>query len=360
MLSTPIYKRDTTGNVRTWQYEVVADQWRTIAGILGGNLVTSGWTTCTAKSKATPELQAQFEAEAAWTNKLTREYHLTQDTIDTPNFFKPMLAETYDGNVGFPAFVQPKLDGIRCIATIEGLFTRQGKRIFGAPHVHEDLEAFFQLQPDAVLDGELYNHALKDDFNEITSIVRKAKPDATDLRRAKEQIQYHVYDLPVYGGAGTRIFSKRSAELQEMSLEFGRSILLVDTREVTDHDELDAAYAEFTEAGYEGQMVRLDAPYQQKRSKHLLKRKEFQSDEFPILRIEEGQGNWAGFGKRVVCALTDGREFGAGVKGNQAFARGLLVRKDTLVGKKATIKFFAYTPDGVPRFPVAIDFDRAD
>jgi DNA ligase-1 len=117
-------------------------------------------------------------------------------------------------------------------------------------------------------------------------------------------------------------------------------------------DELDELYARWLEEGYEGQMVRLDLPYEQKRSKTLLKRKEFQDAEYQVVAIEPGVGNWAGAAKKVICRLEDGREFGAGIKGTYARGVELLNEKhDT-----ATVKFFALTPDGIPRFGVATAF----
>ena len=52
------------------------------------------------------------------------------------------------------------------------------------------------------------------------------------------------------------------------------------------------------EAGYEGQMIRKDAPYECKRSKNLLKRKEFITEEFKVVKVVEGQGAWTGYVKR--------------------------------------------------------------
>ena len=106
------------------------------------------------------------------------------------------------------------------------------------------------------------------------------------------------------------------------------------------------------ELGYEGSMLRKDAPYEQKRSKTLLKRKDFKDAEFECVRIEEGLGNWAGLAKRVVCRLPDGREFGAGIRGTQARAKELLNETH----KQVTVRFFDYTPDGIPRFPVVTAF----
>jgi DNA ligase-1 len=361
VISTPIYKRDSVGNIRVWQYEVEGDRWRSFAGILDGALVESGWTVCTPKSRPTPEEQALFEAQAEEKKKLERDYHRSIDTIDTPLFFKPMLAKAYEA-VTFDRRVssQPKLDGIRCIATAKGLFSRQGKRFLACPHVEEALEPLFAADPNLVLDGELYNHDLKADFNAITSAVRKQKPSDLDIEQSRSLIQYHVYDLPIPATP----FTKRWAELAEIiDPVLGSTIKLVDTVLDVDQIALDLLNVQYAEEGYEGQMVRLDAAYEQKRSKHLLKRKEFQDAEFRVIGVEEGLGNWAGYAKRLVLTLPDGREFGAGVKGNQDFTRQLLADRERFIGGEATIRFFAYTPDGIPRFPVAVDFHpegRAD
>jgi len=355
MFSDPIYKRDSTGNIRVWYYEVDGDSWRTFSGIQDGAMVASGFTVCTPKSQPTAEAQALFEAQAEEAKKLARTYHRSISTIDEPIIFEPMLAKSYSGKVKFPVFSQPKLDGIRCVATARGLFTRQGKPITAAPHIVEALEPLFELYPEMVVDGELYNHALKDDFNEIASIVRRLKNDDDDLAKAKAMIQFHVYDC-----YGTEDWPNRMIPLANFFPYEKRRptdvIQFVDTRYVSGPDMLDYLYIQYMEAGYEGQMVRLVGPYEQKRSKLLLKRKEFQDQEFELVDVLPGLGNWAGYGKRLVCRLPDGREFGAGVKGNQAFTKDLLENKQRYIGGQATIKFFALTPDGIPRFPVATDF----
>ena len=101
-------------------------------------------------------------------------------------------------------------------------------------------------------------------------------------------------------------------------------------------------------------MVRNDTPYECKRSKNLLKRKEFITEEFSVVDVIEGSGAWAGYAKRFILSLPDGREFGSGVRGNQAQLKALLesTEKPTWV----TCRYFELTPDGVPRFPVVIDY----
>ncbi|TVR06651.1 MAG: hypothetical protein EA385_15140 [Salinarimonadaceae bacterium] len=353
--SDPIYKRDSAGKIRTWAYEIRGAQWRTIAGLLDGSPVVSGWTTCTARSQETDELQARFEAEAERAKKLARDYRSSLDLVDVPraSTIRPMLAQKYETFPG-PCYSQPKLDGVRCIATATGLWTRQGKAITACPHIEDALAPIFARHPEAIFDGELYNHAMKDDFNAIVSLVRKTKSADDDIREAARLVQFHVYDMP-----SAERFGARVAYLFELlSAIKNRSLLLVDTDGVRDGADLDRLYGEYLEDGYEGQMVRLDGPYEEKRSKLLLKRKEFQDAEYPLLRIEEGAGNWSGYAKRAVLALPDGREFGAGIKGNQEFCRALL--HDDNGHTHATVRFFALTPDGVPRFPVAVDFFSGD
>jgi DNA ligase-1 len=214
----------------------------------------------------------------------------------------------------------------------------------------------FVKYPDISFDGEFYNHDLKDDFNKIVSVVRKQKPTAEQKAEAAKLIQYHVYDLP-----SEESFKQRNAEMLRIFTEFELGCLpsdpvrLVVTSRAIDQVELDQYNGIYTEEGYEGQMVRLNEPYDfDTRSKSLLKRKEFQTAEFPVVRIEEGLGNWAGYAKRIVIKLPNGQECGAGMRGTQEFAKNLLTY--AFACKSATIRYFGETPDGMLRFPVAIDF----
>ena len=45
-----------------------------------------------------------------------------------------------------------------------------------------------------ILDGELYNHDLRDNFEKIISLVRKQKPTDSDRLDSKELVQFHCYD----------------------------------------------------------------------------------------------------------------------------------------------------------------------
>jgi DNA ligase-1 len=103
-------------------------------------------------------------------------------------------------------------------------------------------------------------------------------------------------------------------------------------------------------------MVRTNDPYEFKRSNTLLKRKEFQDDEYLIVEICEGNGNKTGMAGYAVLEREDGVRFRSNIKGNHTFLKALLPQAASYVGQYATCKFFNLTPDGIPRFPYVIGF----
>jgi DNA ligase-1 len=355
-----LYKLDSKGKVRVWHMEIEGDKYRSVSGLQDGKLVTSEWFYASAKNigksnGTTPEEQAIAEVEATYRKNIEREYRENIDEIGKLTYFKPMLAASWDdcySSIDFSkgVFVQPKLDGIRCVFTKDGPKSRNGKDIVAIPHLIELLKPLFDENPNLVLDGELYNHEFKDDFNTIVSMVRKTKPTPSDLEECSKYIQYHVYDLP----SETSLFNERIRKLGDLVTLLGSDLVqLVPTEVSFNVEEVDQYYGQYLQDGYEGGIIRLNAKYEQKRTKSLLKRKDFEDAEFEIIRIEEGQGNWAGMAKRIVFRNDDGREVGAGLKGTQEYAKQLLAEAAEYIGKQVTVQFFTRTPDGVPRFPVA-------
>lgn len=367
-----IYKRTATGAIQQWKQEISGSRYRTLSGQVDGAIVTGGWVQAEATNagranERTPEEQAVFEVDSNYRKKLERDYHESIEDVDDAKIFSPMLAKEYGkhlkkielGDPEFLLYSQPKLDGMRCIATSAGLFSRNGKPIVACPHVHKTLLPLFEENEDLVLDGELYNHDLKDDFNAIISACRKLKPSAEDLAASRDLIQYHVYDVP----SSTFGFARRSEHLSSLrkSLrDLMGHIQFVKTDLIIDEGHLDEVYAYYLDQGYEGQMVRTDAPYQNKRSADLLKRKESMSDEFELIDLEPGLGNWAGKAKRAILKGSNGEPFKAGVTGTQEFCAEILQRKTEVIGSRCTVEFFSYTPDGVPRFGRVKEFSRKD
>ncbi len=361
-----IYKKTKTGATQEWTIEVVDNKYRTHSGQVGGAITTNEWTVVYGKNTGkangtTDNEQALKEAEAKRTKKLESGYFEDVNNIDTKQYFEPMLAakwEDYKDKVVYPIYSQAKLDGIRCILTKDGMFSRNGKPIISAPHIFDSVKPLFETNPDLVFDGELYADKFANDFNKIVSLVKKTKPTADDLKESKELIEYHIYDLP----SSDKNFIQRAydlATLFETRSELHPHCRIVETYKVPSEDVVTELYEKYVEEGYEGQMLRLDGKYENKRSKNLLKHKSFVDEEYTILDICEGEGNRTGTAGYMVFETAEGKPFKSNVKGTWEETAEMLKNKKQLIGKQATIKYFNLTPDGIPRFPFVINIDRA-
>lgn len=352
-----LYKYTTTGQPQQWQIFVDKDRFWIKEGLVNGVLTESKPTVCKSKNvgrsnATTPEQQAALEAQAKYQKKLDSNYNtvLTKEK----KFFEPMLAHNYEDYKKLlftvKTFIQPKLDGIRCISEANTLMSRKGKPFVSCPHLYQSV---------ALLDGELYNHEFRDNFNKIVSLVKKAKPTEEELEETAKYAQHWIYDLPEKVGT----FSERYAALEllfsDLKLEGRRAIKLVPTYEVETTEEIENYYGQFVNQGYEGAIIRLDlGPYENKRTKQLLKMKEFQDEEFIIVGVEEGEGGRTGTVGAFILRLPDGTDTRSNVKGSHEYIAKLWQSREDLIGRTATCKFFNYTPDGKPRFPFVTKIDR--
>jgi DNA ligase 1 len=360
-----IYKKTKTGATQEWTIEVSDNKYRTHSGQVGGQITTNAWTVVYGKNEGkangtTDIEQALKEAIAKRTKKLESGYFESITNIDTKQYFEPMLAakwEDYKDKLTYPIYSQAKLDGIRCILTKDGMFSRNGKPIISAPHIFDSVKPLFETNPDLIFDGELYADKFANDFNKIVSLVKKTKPTADDLNESKELIEYHIYDLP----SSDKNFIQRAYDLAilfETHSELHPHCRIVETYKVPSEDVVTELYEKYVEEGYEGQMLRLDGKYENKRSKNLLKHKSFVDEEYTILDICEGEGNRTGTAGYMVFETAEGKPFKSNVKGTWDETAEMLKSKKQLIGKQATIKYFNLTPDGIPRFPFVINIDR--
>ena len=362
MIRETLYKRTSTGKIQIWFAEIEGDKYRTTSGQQDGKKTTSDWTFTEAKNigkanATTAEEQAIVAVESMYTKQRKKDYRDSVGDVDTIERFKPMLATKWqdlkDKIKETTVHLQPKLDGMRCIAKADGLWTRNGERLVSIPHIEEALKEVFKKYPNKVLDGELYNHDLKDDFNKIVSCAKKTKPTAEDLETSRLHIQYWVYDIhdPLKWGK-EEVFEARHSFLSIIHTRYldDTPIKLTPTA-IVKTDMVDEHAAIWIELGFEGAMVRTPGPYQNKRSKFLIKWKEMMDEEFEIIDIQEGAGNRAGIASRIILKLPGGRTFAAGVIGNFDYSKWLLDNKNEYIGQSGTVVFQNYTPDGIPRFP---------
>lgn len=360
MKLTTLYKRQESLNkIQEYSLEVIDNGYRSTSGYTDGVKTTSEWTYCNGKNigksnETTAAEQALLEAQAKWTKKTASGYFTDIKQIDTSELFKPMLANKWEDRkdkVVFPIYSQPKLDGIRCIVKEDGMYTRTGKPIDSAPHIFNALAPLFANDPDLIFDGELYADKYANDFNAIVSLVKKTKPNAKDLADSAKVINYHIYDLP----SCKEVFTNRYKALCNIALP--KCCVLVATDQVDNMNDVAGYYEDYIIAGYEGQMLRVDTPYENKRSNSLLKHKSFMDEEYTITGVIEGNGNLAG----MVGALefdcptaTTSSFFNASVNGGWEHLKELWKDRKSLIGQTATVKYFNLTPDGIPRFPKVI------
>ena len=268
---------------------------------------------------------------------------------------KPMLAhKVNDKKIDFnePVFIQPKLDGVRCLFTKDGAYSRTGKQFHNLRYIELRLAPFFDKHPDVVLDGELYNHDLRDDSEQIISLVRKQKPTDEDRLNSADMIQYHVYDyiIPFIG------YEARLKWLMSNKDHLWSNVVIpVETHRVYKYEEAaNMHYDGFIKQGYEGSILRLNGAYEQKRSYNLQKFKDFSDDEATIVGYEEGKGKRTGTLGKFLMVDDDGIQFGCppGKGYDYNALETILGNIHSYIGQRATFTYFERTKAGNYRHPM--------
>lgn len=356
-----LYKRSSKGATQQWDIEAFANPDDTavikvVHGQVGGKLQTTSTQVRRGKNvgkanETTPLQQAISEAKAKHAKQKDKGYLETLDNgALTSNMSKrPMLAHSYEKHkdkVKFPCFVQPKLDGIRCLAHKGAgnvsLFSRMGKPFETVPHIQEQLNLI--MRGGEVWDGELYIHGEK--FQTIVSLVKRNQPGS-------ERVEYHVYDT-----VDDFDFTTRHFEVYVRTQRSNpKNIIWVDSLCVDNHEQIKAYHDKFVKDGYEGAIVRhSECPYKEGyRSPNLLKVKEFLDQEFEITGVSEGVGKFEGMAI-FQCVTSEGATFDCMPKGTEEIRRSYWTNRESLIGKLLTVRFFEWTTSEppCPRFPVGL------
>lgn len=357
-----LYARTNTGAIQQWQVEVGENFYTTTYGQKDGQLVKTDPSLCLGKNlgkanETSPTQQAVKEAKALYKKKLKEGYKEELSEIDDEGFFEPQLAkqfEDYKDDVVYPLAAEDKLNGCRCIITKRGAFSRKGEEFHCLDHIKEELSPLFSKYPDLILDGELFNPIYKNELNKITSLVsvnrKAADVSPEDQERAKEIVQFWVYDgFNIYVPDGLNFVQGSPFEHRKHGL---RTILnnlsfvkLHDYILVNNYGEILSLMEKVRAEKREGIMLKvLAAPYENKRSKNLLKLKVFYDDEFEVLGFEQGTGNWANKVKKVICKLkvpaTNGKtDFESNIRGSMPVLAELWANRRQHIGKIVTVEY---------------------
>ena len=265
---------------------------------------------------------------------------------------KPMLAHKVGKKeIDWSAknFIQPKLDGVRCIFTKVGAYSRTGKEFKNVAHIEEDLEDFFAAFPTAALDGELYNHDLKHDFEKIISLVRKQKPTEDDRSEAANLVQYHVYDT-----IWQDVTYEDRYNWLRTNLPIAKTMTLIANTTVDSMAEAKMLHDVHLAQGYEGSMLRTNGLYERKRSYNLQKFKDFHDTEATITGYEEGKGKRQGTLGKFLMTDDEGIQFGCPPGKGYTYKdlANMLLNIHDYIGQRATFTYFQRTQAGSYRHPL--------
>lgn len=358
-----LYKYDKNGNIKEWSIYVINKGNFSTINISYG-VIDSKKVLCVReihngknagkKNQTNHFQQAVMESESKWKNKQEKENFQIGLDFTVLKIQKPMLAHSfidYKSKIEFPCFIQPKFDGYRMIFNGEKCLTRQGKEynILYNTELYKELFKIFEKHK-IILDGELYLHGL--DFENL-GILRKKILKTESEKNLLNQIQFHVYDYI----DKQKTFKERYNTLREIFKTDYKNVVISDTVEIMNENDLEKYHLEFQNKNFEGSILRNSTGlYVEGRSFNLLKYKNFQDSEYKIIDFDkeidrQEQKNLVIW----VCETKDGKKFNVRPKGtilerNEIYNK-CLENFSQYKGHLLWVKFFEITKLGVPRFP---------
>lgn len=225
-------------------------------------------------------------------------------------------------------YLSHKLNGSRCLFYKGDLYTRSGKKYTGVEHIINDLKYIFNhdeihIDEELVIDGELirknYDNVSDSENFQIGCGIANSKAEI------KEELKFVIFDIITVSdfenGKSKLTYSKRKPEIEALREVVQQ--LNIENLSVVDmfYEGIDQTqiwkwldYAE--EHDLEGVIVNLDAPYECKRTKSLIKVKKFFECDIICTGIESGTGrnlntlgaiicDYKGFECRVGSGFTD-------------------------------------------------------
>lgn len=307
------------------------------------------------KNETTHYQQALSEAKSKWTKKKDIENYTTtipQTNEENNNVnLSPMLAHEYKKHkdkLNFPCFIQKKYDGYRMLYDnkTENMYSRNGKKYDALYNtvLHQQLKKI-----NIPLDGEIYCHDPSITF-ESYGILRKKKITNDDMILLNK-LEYHVYDINISNMPYYERYELLKKFFTNESFNF-TNIKLVDTFICNNENDIKKYHESFVNLKYEGSIIRnKNGLYVSKRSFDLLKYKDFDDSEFEIIDFTFENDNTK---KLIVwiCKTKDNKIFNIRPQGTKSERELLFKEGNKFIGQFLWVKFFGYTENDIPRFPV--------
>lgn len=391
-----MYKLDSKGKTRVRKSVVRLNSdgsatWTIETGILDGKMVQKKTVYKDGKQGRDGFEQACFEANSKHEKKQKKEKYCEniEDIASGGDFdlMVPMTAKKVQDakKLKLPYYMQPKLDGNRCMIRIKEdgtiiKWSRDGNVFDNLEHLdgslarigeiyYRDIKKINPNLPELVLDGEMFtwqmpfkdiNGSLKSPKKKLNELSGAKLTKAQDQLRRRLLLQFWWYDIVNDQPFKSRIFTMgdiTTAANIRTSLTSNideEPIVAVETIGVTDQKAADGLHTLFLSNGYEGSMIRTpEGLYKHGRSSDLLKRKECQDAEYKIIRID-AMDKYPKQGMYICENPHGGDEIKATPKCSFPEREHLLAHPEEVLGKMLTIEFFETFEDGTPRFSVGV------
>jgi ATP-dependent DNA ligase len=287
---------------------------------------------------------------------------LPKEKTDASDQRKPMLAKDVTGKPAayyskFNWWVSRKLDGVRALVRKKektfSSVSRQGKNYDPAftniflkgelsKLVKKIAKATDITEDEVVLDGELYTHGMT--LQQISGAARldKYTPERHDV------LQFWVFDY----AHPTQTAEERCLLLNELAETMSNDYVRICSHvKLQSYETIKKIHDVWVLEGFEGAICR-DATRTYNfggRDDRMIKIKEFKDDEFEIVGWKEGLRDED---MCFTCQTEDGKQFDAKPMGDKKQKLQYIEDMPDLIGKFLTVKYFNYTPDGIPYLPV--------
>lgn len=288
-------------------------------------------------------------AKTKWQNKKIIDKYSENIQNDLPAFhpMKPTDWEKYSNSINFPAFLQPKLDGVRMFSFMDNgelkMLSRQSKPLENIEHLIPQLKAIFQEYPDLVLDGELLIDP-KYEQKELRGVLKKKYLNEENHKKMKT-INYNIFDV-ISRNNLDEIFSNRWKLANKI---IKKNINIVPTIIVKSKEEVNKKFNELINKGFEGAIIRNgNGKYRMgKQSQDLQKIKLYFSEDFIISGFSEGTGNEKGtIIWEVKCNNNPNKTFRVRPMGSRETKKELFRNGNKYIGKKLKVYFYEKDSNG--------------
>lgn len=341
-----LLKKDDKGNTQEWRVYTHGKidgtcELGTIFGRQGGkmqehSIIIREGKNLGRSNETTPATQAQAEAQSAWNDKVKKGYSSDgnqdgQRGVMLATDYYDLAKRKIGVNLPKVVIVSPKLDGVRS-KMLNDQYLSRNNIVFRA--IPQRIQNY--MRGRSPVDGEMYIHGVS--LRKLNGLVNK--PDA----QLTPRLGYHLFDLPI-----PRIpVEERKAMIVEMydNEEARANGIFVVPHFTIDTDRVEEYKNRFTQALYEGVMINImGQPYEWKRSRSLIKWKDFMEQEFMVVDVGvDREGN------AIAVCEHNGVQFEVTLKAEDWMKEDLANNPDKILDKPMTTRFQGFLDSGKPQF----------